>query len=370
MNTRTLSRTLTLLLAATAAPALAGPLDPPVGPAVSTMKTLAQVEPRIPLVPSTLPGATTLIRITEPGSYYLTGNLVVPADKNGIVIAASNVTIDLSGFTISGLAGSENGIIHDGGLRTNIRIHNGSIANMGYRGIDLATFGVYPPHHTSVERISISNCTDLGMYFNDGVIRDCRVVECGSFGIYGHALHDSVVEGCVSEKNVHIGIRISQGVVRNCAVMGTAGKGIMLGYGTITGCSAVQNEVGIYSEFGLVADCSAQGNTDVGIFTHGGVVRGNSITSHFAVLASAGVSCSGSGARIEGNNISFYSAGIKATAANNLIVGNSFRSCNAAMDTAAGNRVGQLVTGAFSAAIVGNTGGGLGITDPYANIVY
>lgn len=40
--------------------------------------------------------------ISQPGSYKLSGNLQAPAGSNGIVIAASNVTLDLNGFTIFG----------------------------------------------------------------------------------------------------------------------------------------------------------------------------------------------------------------------------------------------------------------------------
>ena len=46
--------------------------------------------------------------ISQEGSYKLSGNLVNPAFTNGIVIAASNVTLDLNGFTISCL-GSPSG---------------------------------------------------------------------------------------------------------------------------------------------------------------------------------------------------------------------------------------------------------------------
>ena len=38
--------------------------------------------------------------ISQPGSYRLSGNLVVPGDTNGIQISASNVTLDLNGFNI------------------------------------------------------------------------------------------------------------------------------------------------------------------------------------------------------------------------------------------------------------------------------
>src|SRR5271156_6144744 len=41
-------------------------------------------------------------KITQPGSYKLSGNLVVPANTDGIDINVSNVTIDLNGFKISG----------------------------------------------------------------------------------------------------------------------------------------------------------------------------------------------------------------------------------------------------------------------------
>lgn len=42
------------------------------------------------------------ITLSQPGHYKLMSNLVVPAETGGIVITASNVTLDLNGFTISG----------------------------------------------------------------------------------------------------------------------------------------------------------------------------------------------------------------------------------------------------------------------------
>jgi hypothetical protein len=44
------------------------------------------------------------VSITQPGSYKLTANLIVPSGVNGIEISASNVTVDLNGFMISGPA--------------------------------------------------------------------------------------------------------------------------------------------------------------------------------------------------------------------------------------------------------------------------
>src|SRR5262245_64219724 len=41
-------------------------------------------------------------KITAPGSYKLTGNLVVPVGTDGIQIQALDVTLDLNGFSITG----------------------------------------------------------------------------------------------------------------------------------------------------------------------------------------------------------------------------------------------------------------------------
>jgi hypothetical protein len=61
--------------------------------------------------PGTTPGNQNAVRvITQPGSYYLTGNITVPAGKSGVVFAARNVTLDLNGFTITGQPGSIDGV--------------------------------------------------------------------------------------------------------------------------------------------------------------------------------------------------------------------------------------------------------------------
>src|SRR5687767_2002071 len=84
-----------------------GSLTPPPGPPAPTMKTLDQVEARAPIDP-TRPGFALPYTISTRGSYYLTANLVVTAG-NAIVISASNVTLDLNGFTISSSASPAGG---------------------------------------------------------------------------------------------------------------------------------------------------------------------------------------------------------------------------------------------------------------------
>lgn len=90
-----------VLLAAAAAGA--GPLDPPAGPVAPTHRTLSEVEPRTAINAANTPGdADALLKITQPGSYYLTGNIAGVAGMHGIEIAARDVTLGLNGFTLSG----------------------------------------------------------------------------------------------------------------------------------------------------------------------------------------------------------------------------------------------------------------------------
>src|SRR5216117_1440443 len=122
---------------------LAGPLDPPAGPVAPTGKTLGEVEPRIAVNAANTPGdSNSLFKITQPGSYYLTGNITGVANKHGIEIAASGVTLDLNGFDLLGAPGSLDGVsVTTAAVQSNITVFNGSVRAWGDKGIDLATFG-------------------------------------------------------------------------------------------------------------------------------------------------------------------------------------------------------------------------------------
>ena len=94
--------------------AIAGDLTPPAGPVAPTMKTLDEVEPRTAINLTNTPGdADSVYRITASGSYYLTGNITDQADKSGIEIATSGVSIDLNGFALIGVPGSGAGMGDD-----------------------------------------------------------------------------------------------------------------------------------------------------------------------------------------------------------------------------------------------------------------
>src|SRR5262245_39350080 len=117
----------------------AGSLTPPAGPIVPTMKTLTEVEPRTPIGLTTTPGdPDSLYKITQPGSYYLTGNVQGVAGKMGIEVVASHVTIDLRGFEMVGVAGSLAGIDINNGAAGNligITVRDGTLRGWGSDGI-------------------------------------------------------------------------------------------------------------------------------------------------------------------------------------------------------------------------------------------
>jgi hypothetical protein len=138
-----------------AASLFAGPLNPPPGPVTSTYKTLSQVEPRTPisaLSSGSVTGFPCDYLITQSGSYYLDRNLSSTIGGNlAIGVAASNVTIDLNGFTIEGNNTGVTGIGTGTGAPSNIVVRNGTVRNFGGAGVDLtnASFVV-------VENVNVS----------------------------------------------------------------------------------------------------------------------------------------------------------------------------------------------------------------------
>jgi hypothetical protein len=264
------------LIALCAGAAVAGPLDPPAGPVAPTLKTLSEVEPRIAINATNTPGdADSLFRITSPGSYYLTGNVVVGAGLSGIEIESADVTIDCMGFTIRGEPGSLDGIRVPGGARANITIRNGVVRDFGQDGIDL--------RHS-------------GSAFG-GVIESMVATNNGGSGITSNG--SSVIRECVATNNAEFGILAGTGSVIEASTAQMNGQGGILGLGssTVASCTAIENSGSGISvgDGGLVLDSSAQNNTVHGIAaTQGPVVisrcvaEGNGLNG---ILSSADRSC-------------------------------------------------------------------------------
>ncbi len=205
--------------------AMAGNLQPSADPN-STMKTLDEVEPRIPIGPATTPGdAEAVFKITQPGSYYLTDNLAGQENKNGIVIAADDVTIDLCGFAFIGVPNSVDGIRPEG-YCSNVAIENGIVKGWGVNGV--STYAGGTPFSSSISYARL-----------EGLI----VSENGGYGIRGG--YGGIIRNCIARDNGSIGIITTNngGVLENCTSVSNDGDGFSCFDGTVmTNCSSLFNQ--------------------------------------------------------------------------------------------------------------------------------
>lgn len=261
-----------------------GSLTPPGAPA-PTMKTLQQVEPRTDVL--TLGGNVNYqYIINTPGAYYLTTNIVGVAGKGCIVINTPNVSLDLNGFELLGVASSFDAIFV-ASPAVNASIYNGTMKNWGGAGVNASaqacryekllltgntSAGLSVYAHSAIVDCTATlntndgfgagyNCTFSGCKsagngatgFNTG--NECLFVNCAAYANTNHGFYPDLyctVRGCISDYNKGDGINVnfSSCVVKDCSANNNAGNGITLG----TRCVAENN--------------SCNGNTGVGIYAN------------------------------------------------------------------------------------------------------
>jgi parallel beta-helix repeat protein len=327
-----------------------GSLTPPPGAPAPTMKTLDQVEPRTPINATNTPGdADSLFKITQPGSYYLTGNVTGVSGKMGIEVAPSGgegVTIDLMGYELAGAPGSLDGINASASVR-DITIRNGTVRGWGGDGIEgpdeVATLSdlqlilnggngikggsVYQVRHCTAYR---SGGDGIVVSFSS-IVESCQTRSNGGRGIV--TAEGCVVTGCSAIGDT-IGISISaKSTVSNCAVVSSqSGGGIVAGRGcTVTGCTAIDNVAGNGITVGTdctVSGCTANQNTFAGISTSGNcTVTGCTVSLN----AGNGIQLLGSKNRVTdnfslSNGNGGLGSGIYTTTFDNRIEGNTVMS--------------------------------------------
>lgn len=359
------------------------------------MKTLDQVEPRKPINATNTPGdVNSFFRITTSGSYYLTGNVTGVSGKNGVSIAANDVTIDLKGFTLRGVGSSLDGVHVESG-NTRLTVRNGTISGWGGDGVDEidggATDGIYQNIHATVNgadglrlnekcvvtackldhnsgsgmscggRATIKDCTSndnvlLGFYFGAGSILDSVASSNGSLGIQSFD-EPVLIKNCVVFGSGDTGIRSDGGgKIVDCISRLNSFAGIDTGYyATVSNCTVKNNPIGIFvGGFSQIAGNMGEGNGD-GIATYDdqNVIDGNQMAN------------GGTGIHVLANSI------------HNLIIRNRVSHDPAfpatSYDIPADNRYGPIVdlTGVGTPAVSGNTAADTTTTShPWANFVF
>jgi hypothetical protein len=270
-----------------------GSLSPPGAPA-PTMKSLAQVEPRIAI---TNAGAVT---ISASGSYYLTTNITV-SSGDGIAITANGVTLDLNGFTVTSTTASATGtaIRLYSGLR-NITILNGFIQsgvvnNSGtYSGPGFGygiTYSSTAPDNVRVTGVSITGVLYNGIHVGTGsasLVESCTVRTAGSYGIRACVVKDSVARDCGASA---IYALQASGCRGECSLTSPA-----IWANTVQNCYGFSSSgTGIYGPGGTQNCYGSSGGSGSGIDAMGGAAQncyGYSATGN-GLQASVATGCTG-----------------------------------------------------------------------------
>lgn len=193
-----------------------GTLFPPPGPPQPTMKRLDQVSTARCI--SSLPHV-----ITEPGRYEVCGNLDLSSPGNGITISASNVVLDLGGFTLHGGEGSVDGI-HVSSGSDNVTVRNGNLVGWGGDGINARASG----GDLYCWGVRASFCQGNGISLVSGEIHNSVCNDNMGDGINALSTGDDTLWcwGSSASRNGGNGITISNGGIENTVCRDNMGHGV------------------------------------------------------------------------------------------------------------------------------------------------
>jgi parallel beta-helix repeat protein len=292
-----------------------GSLTPPGAPA-PTMKTLDQIEPRTPI--SALP-----YNITAAGSYYLTTNLTGISGANGITIMANYVTIDLHGFTLSGVTNALDGIYVPGTTPyLNLMVQNGTVSGWGGNGVnadntsgarfsqlnvsDNVMDGLHPGADAIVSHCSANDNQETGFGGGDSqcTFESCMAAGNGAWGF--STFSGCLMVNCDANNNWFDGFFLDvQCTIKNCTAVYNGGDGFDVPFPNclMVGCVAGNNNYGIQlGDHCTVQDCNASYNGADGINTGSGSTIEASVAGYNQGQGiNAGTNCTIIGCASSGN---------------------------------------------------------------------
>lgn len=279
--------------------------------------------------------------ITQPGSYFLARGLAVDG-QDAIVIAASNVTLDLNGQTIQGTAGTQSLIQIISGS-TSVRIRNGRIVG-GVFGIQYEQT-LSPPIRLHVQDVDFVNMSGMGVQIDSASHVDvvaCQFMGAGTVG-GGVQLQGTKVSGRFTDNLfadlASVGVKVSgthEILVRGNVFSGVGGEALFIGSG------------------------------------HAALVEGNTLVAPAGGAASWGIRMEADGALIQHNVISGYATGILLNSRGSRVIENVVRNGIAIGSTAPGIAIvspagDDLI---FRNQVEGNTGCGLALSTGTSSVVY
>jgi hypothetical protein len=210
-------------------------------------------------------------KITNPGSYKLSGNLSVPASTNGIDILTDDVTLDLNGFTIRApknpcptvpCSASSQGILSN--------FNNTTVRNGKVRAFEIGVNVGVPGKGGLVEEIQAFDNL-VGIQVIDGVVRGSTASRNTDRGIISDF---ATVTGNVANGNGGDGIDPRRSTVTQNTAIGNGGDGILAIESTVTeNVAAYNGNLGLLINRGVFGSNTFESN--VGGTAVGGVSQGN-----------------------------------------------------------------------------------------------
>jgi hypothetical protein len=239
------------------------------------------------------------VTIGTAGSYVLTGNLTLSdSATHAIQVNANNVSIDLNGFTISGIAtcsgsptscsgaGSGRGVTAFSELVKGLRVHGGTITRMGDDGVFVGNYGrvedvlshgnagdgIEGASGSHVLRCKASDNGGRGIHIqSNGIVADSVVIftGAGQAGI-GAGISVSVERNRITGAGgdgINAG---SRALIRGNGVTSSGGDGIETSFGALVEANTLLNS----TLFGLRFTSTESGYTGNVLSLNGGAVSG------------------------------------------------------------------------------------------------